>query len=110
MTRAVAREVPRWIEEPFEWWDCGEFEPMLDHYAEDAEHDFSAVFTDARPFRGRDSLRRQWEDMLETWEGLRDRPALAGLYTLRRDDNKAVRMQLFPTVEAAVEFASRGAG
>jgi ketosteroid isomerase-like protein len=117
-------------------WNCGEFEPMLDHYAEDAEYDFSAVFTDSKAFRGRDSLRRQWEDMLETWEGVRMDPIeafalgddrfvlslrlwakgklsgaeidqrFAGLYTVRASDGKVVRMQLFPTVEAAVEHAS----
>jgi ketosteroid isomerase-like protein len=136
MTRTAAREVPTWITEPFEWWNCGDFEPMLDRYAEDAEYDFSAVFTDAEPHRGRESLRRQWEDMLETWEGVRMDPLeafevdggrfvlsmrlwgkgklsgaeidqrFAGLYTLRPADNKVVRMQLFPTVEAAVDFAS----
>jgi hypothetical protein len=31
---------------------------------------------------------------------------VAGLYTLRPADSKVVRMQLFPTVEAAVDFAS----
>src|SRR5205823_1806828 len=47
---------------------------MLDHYPEDAEYDFSAVFTDTKPHRGRESLRRQWEEMLETWEGVRMDP------------------------------------
>ena len=74
IARTAAAEILDWIKEPFEWWNCGEFEPMLDHYAEDAEYDFSAVFTDTKPHRGRESLRRQWEEMLETWEGVRMDP------------------------------------
>ncbi|HKP89293.1 MAG TPA: nuclear transport factor 2 family protein [Thermoleophilaceae bacterium] len=136
MAHVVATQVPEWIKEPFEWWNCGDFEPMLDHYAEDAEYDFSAVFTDSSPHRGRESLRRQWNEMLETWEGIRMDPIeafriddetfvlsmrlwgkgklsgaeidqrFAGLYTVRPSDNRVVRMKLFPTAEAAVEFAA----
>ena len=136
MARTAPAEILDWIKEPFEWWNCGEFEPMLDHYAEDAEYDFSAVFTDSEPHRGRESLRRQWEEMLETWEGVRMDPLdafdlgggrfvlslrlwgkgklsgaeidqrFAGLYTLRTEDNKVVRMQLFPTVQAALDFTT----
>jgi ketosteroid isomerase-like protein len=136
MARVAATPVPDWIKEPFHWWNCGDVEPMLDHYAEDTEYDFSAVFTDSEPHRGRESLRRLATEMLETWEGVRMDPLeafqidedtfvlsvrlwgkgklsgveidqrFAGLYGLRREDGKVVRMQMFPTVEAAVEFAS----
>ena len=44
---------------------------MLDTYAEDAVFDVSAVFTDVAPMRGSKSIRRYWETLRETWDGLR---------------------------------------
>jgi len=108
---------------------------MQDMYAEDAELDMSAVFTDMPPFRGHESMRRQWDETWETWEGIRSDPLevfdigdgrfvvdvrlwgkgkrsgvevdqrMAYLYTLREADEKIVRCQLFPTVQDALDSA-----
>jgi ketosteroid isomerase-like protein len=110
---------------------------MLDLYAEDAELDLSAVFTDMGVYRGRDSMRRQLDALWEAWEGVRMDPLAvfdvgggrfvvdlrwwgrgkrsgvevdqraAFLYTFREADNKIVRGQLFPSLEAAMDFATR---
>jgi ketosteroid isomerase-like protein len=42
---------------------------MLEIYAEDAVFDLSAVFTDDAPVRGRESMRRSWMKLRETWGG-----------------------------------------
>ena len=110
---------------------------MQDMYAEDGEFDLSAVFTDTSPFRGHESMRRQWDEMWETFEGVRMDPLevfdmgggrfvadvrlwgkgkrsgaevdqrSAYLYTLREVDNKVVRCQLF--FEAAMDAATASA-
>jgi ketosteroid isomerase-like protein len=109
---------------------------MLDLYAEDGELDLSAVFTDMSPYRGHESMRRQLDAMWEAWEGVKMDPLevfdvgggrfvvdlrwwgkgkrsgvevdqrFAFLYTFRAADNKIVRSQLFPTVQAAMDFAT----
>ena len=48
--------------------------PHARHYAEDGEFDVSEVFTDTQPFRGHESMRRYWDEMWETWEGIRMDP------------------------------------
>jgi ketosteroid isomerase-like protein len=120
----------------FECWNDGELDLMQDMYAEDGEYDMSAVFTDTTPFRGHESMRRQWDEMWIAWEGIRMDPLevfdLGGgrfvvdmrlwgkgkrsgaevdqryalLYTLRDSDDKVVRCQLFPSVEAATDAAA----
>jgi ketosteroid isomerase-like protein len=112
---------------------------MQDMYAEDAVWDISAVFTDVSPIRGHESLRRYWDEVWETWEGVRMDPLevfdvgdgryvvdvrlwgkgkrsgvevdqrFAYLYTLRPEDEKVVRAQLFPDVRSAVTVAERSA-
>ena len=128
--RVVAR-----FKEGFECWNGGQLDLMQDMYAEDAELDMSAVFTDMPPFRGHESMRRQWDETWETWEGIRSDPLevfdigdgrfvvdvrlwgkgkrsgvevdqrMAYLYTLREADEKIVRCQLFPTVQDALDSA-----
>jgi ketosteroid isomerase-like protein len=112
---------------------------MQETYAEDGEVDLSAVFMDTRPYRGHESMRALWDEMWETWEGVRMDPLevfdvgggrfvvdvrwwgkgkrsgveidqrFAYLYTLRAGDEKIVRCQLFPTVQAATDFATASA-
>jgi ketosteroid isomerase-like protein len=107
----------------------------LEEYAEDAELDISAVFTDTPPLRGHESMRHQLDEWWETWQGLRMdslqvldagrgrfvvdvrlwgkgkrsgaevEQRFAFLYTLREADNKIVRAQLFPDAETAMEHA-----
>ena len=139
MSRTASPEMAERFKEGFEWWNCGELDLMQDQYAEDAEFDVSAVFTDTPPIRGRDSMRRYWDEMWQTWEGMRMDPLevfdigdgrfvvdvrwwgkglrsgaeidqrLANLYTVRAVDNKVVRLQLFPTLQAAMDHATASA-
>jgi ketosteroid isomerase-like protein len=125
-----------WVKQGYEFWNGGTPDLMLDLYAEDGELDLSAVFTDMSVYRGRESMRRQLDALWEAWEGVRMDPLavfdvgggrvvvdlrwwgkgrrsgvgvdqrLAFLYTLRAVDNKIVRSQLFPSVEAAMEYAT----
>ena len=114
----------------YEFWNSGTPDLMLDLYAEDAEVDVSAVFADMGLYRGRDSMRRELDALWEAWEGVRVDPLavfdvgggrfvadlrwsgrgvdrrVAVLYTLRAADDRIVRGQLFPSVEAAMEFAT----
>ena len=136
MARAASPEILERFKEGFEWWNCGELDLMQDHYAEDAEFDVSAVFTDTPPIHGHGSMRRYWDEMWKVWEGMRMDPlqvfdvgggrfvvqvrlwgkgkrsgaeidqCFANLYTLRAADNKVVRMQLFPDVQAAMDYAA----
>lgn len=125
----------RWrLEERFECWNAGEFELMEEPYAEDAVFDVSAVFTDVAPIRGRESMRRYWTELRETWAGLRLDPidvldAGEGHYVLEvrlrgegrasgaeveqrfallydtRADGKVTSARLLPDVAAAVAAA-----
>jgi ketosteroid isomerase-like protein len=142
--RAYAPDVPETaspeilerFKEGFECWNGGELDLMQDMYAKDGEVDLSAVFTDTRPYRGHESMRRLWDETWETWEGVRMDPLevfdvgggrfvvdvrlwgkgkrsgieidqrFAYLYTLREGDEKIVRCQLFPTVQAAIDVGT----
>jgi hypothetical protein len=104
---------------------------MLDMYAEDATLDVSAVFSDVAPIHGHRDMLRYWTSLRETWQGLRldpgevydlseDRFAVdtrlwakgrgsdaevdqryVFVYTLRADE-KVVRAELVPDLEAAM--------
>ena len=136
MPRTASPEIHERFRQGFEWVNCRELDLMQEQYAEDAEFDVSAVFTGTGPYRGHESMRRQWEAMLETWEEIRFDPLevfevgegrfvvdlrlwgtgrhsgaavdqrFGCLYTIRPNDNKVVRLQLFPTVQAAMDFAA----
>jgi ketosteroid isomerase-like protein len=112
---------------------------MLAMYAEDAVFDVSAVFTDVAPLRGHQSMRRYWEEVWETWGGLRldlleafdvgDRRYVADvrlwgkgkrsgvevdqrfafLYTLSPEDETIARAQLLPDVATASSLAESSA-
>jgi ketosteroid isomerase-like protein len=136
MPQTASPEILERFKEGFECWNGGELDLMQDAYAEDGEVDLSAVFTDTRPYRGHESMRRLWDEMWEAWEGVRMDPLevfevggeryvvdvrlwgkgkrsgveidqrFAYLYTVRDADEKIVRCQLFPTVRAAIDFAT----
>jgi ketosteroid isomerase-like protein len=135
MADGASPEIRARITESFEYWNDGEPQLMLEEYAEDGELDLTAVFTDMPVFHGHEGIRGQIEALWETWEGVRmnalevfDMGArhfvvearwwgkgrrsgaevdqrIAWLYTLRESDDKIVRSQLFPTVEAAMDSA-----
>jgi hypothetical protein len=67
MPETASPEVLERFKEGFECWNGGELDLMQDMYAEDGEFDLSAVFTDTPPYRGRENMRRVWDDMWETW-------------------------------------------
>lgn len=136
MPKTAAPEVLERFKEGYEWWNCGELDLMQEDYAEDAVLDMSAVFTDTTPYHGHEGMRRQWDAMWEAWEGCRMDPLevfdvgggrfvvdlrwwgkgkrsgievdqrIGCLYTIRASDAKVIRLQLFPTVEAAMDFAA----
>jgi ketosteroid isomerase-like protein len=136
MPPTASREVIERFKEGFECWNGGELDLMQDMYADDGEFDISAVFTDTPPFKGYQSMRRHWDEVWEIWEGVRQDPLevfdlgggrfvvevrlwgkgkrsgvavdqrFAYLYTLREADEKIVRCQLFPSVQAAMESAA----
>jgi ketosteroid isomerase-like protein len=135
----VSPEVLARVKENFEWWNGGEPHLMVDEYAEDGELDLSAVFTDTRVLRGHEGIRWQLDEFWSAWEGVKmealevfhvdpgrfvvdvrlwGKGRRSGaevdqrfgcLYTLRDTDKKIVRCQFFPTVEAAMDFATRSA-
>jgi ketosteroid isomerase-like protein len=136
MAEVVNPEILARFKEGFECWNGGDLDLMQDMYAEDGEYDMSAVFPDTPLFRGHEAMRRQWDEMWQTWEGFRMDPLevfdmgrrrfvvdvrlwgkgkrsgaevdqrFAFLYTLRDVDLKIVRCQLFPTVQAALDSAT----
>ena len=136
MPEMASPEVLARIEEGWECWNDGDLDLMQDMYAEDAELDMSAAFTGMPPFKGHESMRRQWEELFETWDGLRMEPVkvhpvgdgrfvvdmrmwgrgrrsgvevdqrLAFIYTFRREDLKVIRCQLFPTLDDAMAAAA----
>jgi ketosteroid isomerase-like protein len=135
MAQAASSEIVERIKRVYEFWNCDEPDLMVDEYAEDGELDFSRVFTGMPVFRGHDSMRRQIDELWETWEGVRMDPLdvldigggqfvvdlrfwgkgrrsgveidqrFAFLYTFRESDGKVVQAELFPTVQAAMAHA-----
>ena len=127
------------LEERFECWNRGEFDLMLEPYAEDAVFDISAVFTDVAPVRGHEDMRRCWHGLQETWDGLRLDPVelldvgdgryvvdlrlwgkgrrsgaevdqrFAMLYAVRSEDGKVTHAQLLPDIAAAISAAESSA-
>lgn len=127
------------FKERMECWNRGELDLMQDMYAEDGVFDVSAVFTDVAPRRGHQSMRRYWEELRETWQGLRTDPVegfdvgegryvidmrmwgkgqrsgievdqrFAFLYTFRPQDRKIVHAQMFPDVATAISAAESSA-
>jgi ketosteroid isomerase-like protein len=127
------------LEERFECWNRGEFDLMLEPYAEDAVFDISAVFTDVAPVRGQQNMRQCWHQLRETWDGLRLDPVelldvgerryvvdlrlsgkgrrsgaevdqrFAMLYTVRSEDGKVVSARLFPDIAASITAAESSA-
>lgn len=136
MLQTASPEVAERFKEGVECWNDRELDLMADLYAEDGELDMSAVFTGMPKFVGRDSMRRQLEELWETWEGVRMDPLevfeigggryvvevrwwgrgrrsgvevdqrFAFLYTIRPGEEKVFSCQLFPTVEAAADSAA----
>jgi ketosteroid isomerase-like protein len=127
------------VQERFDCWNRDEFEPMEELYAEDAEFDVSAVFTDVAPMRGKENIRRYWHELRETWAGLRLDPVevldagdgryvvdlrlwgrgqrsgaeveqrFAFLYDVRPEESKVIRVRLLPDLSTALDLAESSA-
>ncbi len=123
------------IQERFDCWNRDEFELMEEMYAEDAVFDVSAVFTDVAPLHGKESIRRYWHELRQTWAGMRLDPVevldvgggfyvaevrlwgegkrsgagveqrLAMLYSFRAEDGKAVSIRMLRDVATALSEA-----
>jgi ketosteroid isomerase-like protein len=136
MPQPAPPEVAERFKQGVECWNDGVPDLMADLYAEDGELDMSAVFTGMPRFVGRESMRRQLEELWETWEGVRMDPLevfdvgggqfvvdvrwwgrgkrsgvevdqrFAFLYTIRPGDDRVFSCRLFATVDAAVDFAT----
>jgi ketosteroid isomerase-like protein len=74
MAPAVSPEALEQWKRLYECWNSGDFDEMLDMYAEDATFDVSAVFTDLPPVRGHADIRNCWDELYETLDGLRMDP------------------------------------
>jgi ketosteroid isomerase-like protein len=137
--RRIAKALPpdflERFDEHFSCWNRGELDLMLGMYAEDAVFDVSAVFTDVKPMHGREEIRRYWNTLRETWDGLRIDPLkgvdlgegrfvidqrmwatgtrsgitvdqrFAMYYVLSPGDQKVSHAKLFPDVASAISAA-----
>jgi ketosteroid isomerase-like protein len=132
MARPVPPQLLQQFQEVFECWNGGDVDQMLDHYAQDGVFDVSAVFVDVPPARGHADIRRSFEALQESLEGLRMDPVevlslgsnrfvaqmrLWGkgrrsgvevdhrygyLLTFRAEDQKCLSGQMFPDVPTAL--------
>ena len=139
IAEALPSEFLHQFKEQFDCWNRGELDLMLDTYAEDAVFDVSAVFTDVAPMRGSKSIRRYWETLRETWDGLRIDPLegfdlgegrlvidqrvwakgtrsgieidqrFAMLYTIRPEDKRIVHAELLPDTATAISTGESSA-
>lgn len=74
MAQTVAPELFELFKEGLECWNHDELDLMQDMYVEDAVFDVSGVFPDVAPMRGHKQMRRYWNEMRETWDGIRQDP------------------------------------
>jgi ketosteroid isomerase-like protein len=117
--------------EGFDCYNRHDFDAMVAMYAPDAVSDFSRVFLDERPRRGREDIRAFWDQMWDTSGGMSISPvevldvgddryvvvvafglrgkrsgvdvqeSQAVLYILR--ENLVARLEVFPDRHAALE-------
>ncbi|MEA2208187.1 MAG: SnoaL-like domain [Solirubrobacteraceae bacterium] len=121
--------------EGFDCYNRHDFDAMAAMYAPDAVSDFSRVFLDERPRRGREDIRAFWDQMWDTSGGMSISPVevldvgadryvvvvafgLRGkhsgidvaqrhavLYTMR--ENLVARLDVFPDRDAALKAAGQ---
>jgi ketosteroid isomerase-like protein len=131
----VTPEIKAFVDQGFSCWNGGEIDLMADDYADDAEVDTTTALPDGRRYKGREEFVRFFHEQWDAWDRLRMEPldvADAGggryvvevrltgtgrgsgieidqrmglLYTLREQDGKVARCQMFPSRDAALEAA-----
>jgi ketosteroid isomerase-like protein len=130
---SVTPEIKAVVDRGFACWNSGEIDLMADDYADDAELDTTMAFPGGRCYKGRDEFGRFFHEQWDAWDRLSLEPldvADAGdgrfvvevrltgvgrgsgievdqrmgfLYTLREQDGKVARCQMFPTKAEALE-------
>jgi ketosteroid isomerase-like protein len=135
MSQPVSPDIQVFVDHGFACWNAGDIDLMADYYADDAEVDTTTAAPDGRCYRGREEFVGYFHDQWDAWSGLRMEPleiaAASGetfvvevrmtgigrssgievdqrmgfLYTLREQDGKVARVQLFPSREAALQAA-----
>jgi ketosteroid isomerase-like protein len=128
-------EIKALVERGLGCWNRGEIDLMADEYADDAEVDTTRAVPDGRCYKGREEFVRYFHDLWDAWDLLQMEPLnvadvgggrfvvevrltgkgrssgieidqLAGfLYSLREQDRKVGRVQMFPSTDAALEAA-----
>ena len=113
---------------------------MEELYTEDVLFDVSAVFADVAPMQGKETVRRYWHELRDTWAGLRVDPGevldvgedryvvdvrlwgrgqrsgaevdqhFAFLYDVRAEEAKVFRVRLLPDVATALSVAKSQPG
>jgi ketosteroid isomerase-like protein len=131
----ASAEIKALLEKGLGCWNRGEIDLMADDYADDAEVDTTAALPDGRCYTGREEFVRYFHDLWDAWDRLQmesfdvvdvggrryvaevrltgkgrssgiEIDQLAGyLYTLREQDGKVARLQMFPSKDAALEAA-----
>jgi ketosteroid isomerase-like protein len=136
--RPVSREARAFVDQGFACWNGGEIDLMADYYADDAEVDTTSAVPDGRLYRGRAEFLEYFHEMWDAWERLRMEPLdvldlgegrfvvevrmsgkgrssgievdqnLGLVYTMRPEDGKVARVEMFPGRDAALEAAGAG--
>jgi ketosteroid isomerase-like protein len=131
----VSPDIRAFVDQGFACWNGGDIDLMADSYADDAEVDTTTVLPDGRCYKGREEFVRYFHEQWDAWAGFRMEPLdIAGtsegryvvevrmtatgrstgieidqrlglIYTLREQDGKVARVQMFPSRDAALEAA-----
>ena len=133
--RPVSGEARAFVDQGFACWNGGEVDLMADYYADDAEVDTTAAVPDGRVYTGRAKFLHYFHEQWNAWERLRMEPVevldlgdgrfvvevrmsgkgrssgieidqkLGLVYTMRLEDGKVARVQMFPSRDAALDAA-----
>jgi ketosteroid isomerase-like protein len=131
----VSPDIKAFVDQGFACWNGGDIDLMADSYADDAEVDTTTALPDGRCYRGREEFLRYFHEQWDAWAGFRIEPLdiaaasegryvvevqmtatgrstgieidqrMGFLYTLREQDGKVARVQMFPSRAAALEAA-----
>jgi hypothetical protein len=134
--RPVSPDVQIFVDQGFSCWNGGEIDLMADDYADDAEVDTTTALPDGRCYKGREQFLRFFHEQWDAWDRLRMEPLdvaevgggrhvveiratgtgrnsgieidqrMGFLYTLREQDGKVARLQMFPSRDAALKAAA----
>jgi ketosteroid isomerase-like protein len=131
----ASADIKAFVDQGFSCWNSGEIDAMADSYADDAEVDTTTALPDGRRYKGREEFVRYFQEQWDAWASLRMEPLdiatfnggrhvvevrmtgkgrssgieidqrMGLLYTLRDQDGKVARVQMFPTKHQALKAA-----